>query len=252
MKFSNQESLPFVSSLINKIICAETKTRLDHSITEICDLLSVSYYIFTHVKLESLSAPQVTTLSNARTWLVSYDEGRLRSHDPLLRYIASSTIPARWIDLRAQSTYNDKLSADAFDHAHRHGLTDGLIIPCRSCDGYGGLSFAGPELSDAALRDRLNLYGPLLANHLLENFRRISADTRDPADSPPETLTSREAECLLWAGEGKTAWEISQILSIAERTVVFHLTNATTKLKASSRQHAVSKAILSGVLRPRI
>ena len=215
-------------------------------------MLSVSFYIFTHIKLESLSAPHVTILSNAQAWRESYNDSILRSHDPLLRYIADSTIPATWSCLRAQPGYSDQRSRNAFDHAHRHGLTDGVTIPCRSSDSYAGLSFAGPELSDSGLRDRLSLYGPILANHLLDNFRRIKAGTREPTRSASDELTLREAECLLWAGEGKTAWEISQILAIAERTVVFHLTNATTKLKASSRQHAVSKAILSGVLRPRI
>ncbi|MCC5977826.1 MAG: LuxR family transcriptional regulator, partial [Salinarimonas sp.] len=215
-------------------------------------MFSVSFYIFTHIKLESLSSPHVTTLSNAQTWKDSYDESKLRSNDPLLRYIASSTIPATWSHLRIQPAYSDRLSLSAFDHASSHGLTDGVTIPCRSCDGYAGLSFAGPEMCDDGLRDHLSLYGPILANHLLENFRRVSASASSPSQATADHLTGREAECLLWAGEGKTAWEISQILAIAERTVVFHLTNATSKLKASSRQHAVSKAILSGVLRPRV
>ena len=65
-------------------------------------------------------------------------------------------------------------------------------------------------------------------------------------------LTGRERECLLWAAEGKTAWEISQILAVSQRTVVFHLNNATTKLNATNRQHAVARAVARSLLTPQI
>ena len=73
-------------------------------------------------------------------------------------------------------------------------------------------------------------------------------------DIQPESsdvkLTPREIECLTWATEGKSSWEISQILGCSERTAIFHLTNAATKLGANNRYQAISKALLSGVLSP--
>ena len=38
------------------------------------------------------------------------------------------------------------------------------------------------------------------------------------------------------------------ILSISERTVGFHLTNAATKLQANNRTHAVSIALKKGLI----
>jgi LuxR family quorum-sensing transcriptional regulator LasR len=49
---------------------------------------------------------------------------------------------------------------------------------------------------------------------------------------------------------GKTSWEIGRLLSVAERTVVFHLQNATQKLGVSGRQAAVARAIVSGLITP--
>lgn len=63
-------------------------------------------------------------------------------------------------------------------------------------------------------------------------------------------LTSREIECLTWATEGKSAWEIAHILGCSERTVTFHLNNATSKLKCTNRYQAIAKAILTGVIVP--
>ena len=64
-------------------------------------------------------------------------------------------------------------------------------------------------------------------------------------------LTERELECVFWACEGKTAWEMAQIVGVAERTINFHLTSVIKKLGASNRQHAVAKAVMYGLVKPR-
>src|SRR4051812_40729186 len=43
------------------------------------------------------------------------------------------------------------------------------------------------------------------------------------------SLTSKETECLKWCKEGKTNWEIGEIISISEKTVEFHLSNTIRK-----------------------
>jgi len=83
-----------------------------------------------------------------------------------------------------------------------------------------------------------------LAIHLHEAVRRI-IQIKEILPAPPN-LTRREKECLLWAAKGQTSWETSQILGIAERTVIFHLQNAGTKLDTTSRQQTVARAISTG------
>ena len=60
---------------------------------------------------------------------------------------------------------------------------------------------------------------------------------------PLPALTPRELECLQWAAEGKTSWEIGRLLRISERTAIFHLNNASRKLGVCSRQAAVARAV---------
>ena len=70
---------------------------------------------------------------------------------------------------------------------------------------------------------------------------------------PPPTydvpLTPRELEALRWTMEGKTAWEVGEILGITEQTAVRHLNNATRKLDCVNKHHAVVKAMRLGLLR---
>jgi len=61
-------------------------------------------------------------------------------------------------------------------------------------------------------------------------------------------ISKRERECLQWASQGKTSWEISQILGVTESTVIYHLRNATRKLNAANRLHAVAKALKASII----
>lgn len=61
-------------------------------------------------------------------------------------------------------------------------------------------------------------------------------------------LTKREHDCLYWAAQGKTSWEIGQILGICERTVNFHIANSCTKLAVHTRQAAIARALHTRLL----
>jgi DNA-binding CsgD family transcriptional regulator len=62
------------------------------------------------------------------------------------------------------------------------------------------------------------------------------------------SLTSQELECMRWCKEGKTNWEIGEILAISEKTVELHLTNAMRKLGAANRIAAVVQGIKEGLI----
>ncbi|NWP61276.1 helix-turn-helix transcriptional regulator, partial [Escherichia coli] len=58
----------------------------------------------------------------------------------------------------------------------------------------------------------------------------------------------RELECLRWVSLGKTAWETATIMGRSQRTVEFHLINATRKLSASNKIHAAVIAVRTGLI----
>lgn len=64
-----------------------------------------------------------------------------------------------------------------------------------------------------------------------------------------DPLTRREAQVLLWAAEGKTAWEAGMILGIQEGTAAAHLASARAKLRASNLPHLITRAFVQGILR---
>jgi DNA-binding CsgD family transcriptional regulator len=65
----------------------------------------------------------------------------------------------------------------------------------------------------------------------------------EPVPAAAHSLTLREREVLWWAAQGKSAWEIGEILHIAKRTVDQHTQNAVRKLGAVNRTQAVAMAL---------
>lgn len=61
-------------------------------------------------------------------------------------------------------------------------------------------------------------------------------------------LTTRETDCLQWAAAGKTSLETGIILGLSPHTVNQYLSEATLKLKAVNRTHAVTKAVRLGLI----
>ena len=86
----------------------------------------------------------------------------------------------------------------------------------------------------------------LLAAHALTAADRLLGPKIDQGDLPK--LTKRELDVLSWTAQGKTAWEVSVILGMSEKTVNFHLGNAMRKLGVSSKHQAVLKCVAAGLL----
>lgn len=63
------------------------------------------------------------------------------------------------------------------------------------------------------------------------------------------SLTRRELEILSWIEQGKTYWEISQILCISENTVKFHVKNIYEKLDVKNKTQAIAMAYANGILK---
>jgi LuxR family quorum sensing-dependent transcriptional regulator len=61
-------------------------------------------------------------------------------------------------------------------------------------------------------------------------------------------LTPREREVLAWVAQGKSAWEIGEILDITKRTVDEHAQTAVRKLGAVNRTHAVAIAVREHII----
>lgn len=80
---------------------------------------------------------------------------------------------------------------------------------------------------------------PMLANRILNEFRRLSTPTPSATHSPLlEPLTARERQVLDLVARGASDREIAQELVISVYTVKAHMRSILHKLQVSSRQQA--------------
>jgi len=132
----------------------------------------------------------------------------------------------------------------------RAGLGNGLVVPlspAQGCHCSSTVFAAKRGREGTAVLAEATHRVHVLATYFHQRVRQ-ALDQRPSAR--PNLLTPRERECLLWAAGGKTAWETSRILKIAERTVKFHLANASRRLDTANTAHAVARAILCGEFSP--
>jgi DNA-binding CsgD family transcriptional regulator len=108
-------------------------------------------------------------------------------------------------------------------------------------------AIADPEREDWADLVEQSRYKLLVQAH---QFQRVAFEKLMPAAEGDNgaRLTSREAECLSWTGQGRSYGETARMLSVSVDTVRLHLRTACNKLGAVNRAHAVAKAIYLGLI----
>jgi len=109
---------------------------------------------------------------------------------------------------------------------------------------FGYLVLGVLQQSQRALSDMIEGIGwfwLIIIPYIYQAYRRNTVDAKPK-------LTKREIECMRWVSEGKTSWEISQILNISERTANFHIANYIEKTGSINRQQAITKCLLQGHL----
>ena len=180
-------------------------------------------------------------------WEKRYQAKRYIHIDPVIRYIRGMSDPFLWREAVDAAGKTD--GRVVIGEARDFGLNDGFCVPFHQIDGTeAGVSFGGARFN-LSHDERAGLH--LLAIYAMSTAKAIVRRHAEPSKNAVAEagLTAREIECLKWSAIGKTAWEISVILSISLRTVEGHLANAACKLGTVSRVHCVAEALRRGIIR---
>jgi LuxR family quorum sensing-dependent transcriptional regulator len=174
-------------------------------------------------------------------WIKIYLEERYVHDDPTIRHCKRVVYPFAWKDA-PHDPEREPRAAELIQRAGDFGLANGLWVPIPSPTGCeGGVWLGGPHC-DLTARSSPAIH--LMALYAFERIRSLLA----LPEIPRPCLTVREREVLTWVAQGKSAWEIGEILNIAKRTVDEHVQTAGRKLGASNRTQAVALALRHRVL----
>ena len=191
-----------------------------------------------------------TTRTNyGEDWISHYDLENYYFVDPILQRTPMEHLPFRWSDV-AEGVELNRKQHKMLSEARDAGMVSGVTIPLHGPnEGISALNLAGeiPERELGRLwgEFKADLFTAAIFTHDL-----VLAEAMAPNPLADVRLGPRERECLLWTAQGKTTWEISQILSISEDTVRSYLRGASEKLGVNSKHHAAIKAVTAGLINP--
>lgn len=174
-------------------------------------------------------------------WTERYRARGHIAHDPTVQMLFDTRKPFTWREAadRFRSEPGERLQSEVAEFT---GAAEGLVIPIHDRLGEtAAVILSGPQL-DLAPEAR-----PVL--HLASVY--FSSVGRDLLHEPTEEtcpLTERQRECLRWVMDGKSDWEIGEILTISERTAHNHVEAAKRVLDVGTRTQAVVQAWRRGWL----
>lgn len=201
---------------------------------------------FAYLNISGGSAPWYFETNYPTEWVQHYQTQGYAAVDVVPLESRRSALPFHWRTALARPEYGNK-AQQVFNESAAFGIHDGYSVPIHSAQGVALMSMSVDDSSLFTPSAR----GELYALHLMALHFHLSCERSIAASPPPLIhLTEREREVLCWAAKGKTGWEIGQILHLAERTITYHVENAKAKLGASSRGHAIVKAITLGLIPP--
>jgi len=118
----------------------------------------------------------------------------------------------------------------------------GIAFPVYDERGHGALVlFTG---SDIELDDR----SLALVHARCFSLFEVSAAARNLASEHAVSVSKRERECLSLTANGHTSEEIAAMLGLSVHTTNQHIGRIVEKLNATSRMHAVAKALRLGLI----
>lgn len=175
-------------------------------------------------------------------WARHYEKSNYHLIDPVVRQMHAGVMPFFWNSIR-RDRHTTAAQRRLFAEAADFHINSGFTVPIH--DGKGGVaavSLASAQNPKALMREmKTHLNSIHLATLYLHVHARQKLESTIEIERPH--LSPREVACLQWVALGKTMWDISEILGISRRTVVFHLENARYKLNAVTLPQAVAIAL---------
>jgi DNA-binding CsgD family transcriptional regulator len=166
--------------------------------------------------------------------------------DPVMQHCKRQSMPIIW----SQKTYVAQGLGEKWEEQARYGYGNGIALALHMPEGrhfFLGVDRDQPVPMHAGELTRVVADLQLFAVHAQDAALRILTPGVSEPGKP--SLTPRELETLRWTMEGKTAWEVGNVLGITERTAALHVNNATHKLGCVNKHQAVLKALRLGLIR---
>jgi len=193
------------------------------------------------------SLPEFFLSTWSPEFVEEYFAERLALTDPSVDAARTAIRPVLWSDLHARYRAEGRTTRH-FDLTRSNGFPEGFAIPVHGPNGYHGLVTVAGETADLSPRSVTALH--LMSLYLHQRLMELMApELMLPPDDLPR-LSPGEVECIKWLIAGKSDWEMSEILNIAEATAHWRIERAKQKFGVKTRAQLTALAVHYGFVRP--
>jgi DNA-binding CsgD family transcriptional regulator len=234
---------PIDASVFEYIECIQALSDPARICGVLHDFLSrsgIEYFAFAAAKRTAAGAAWSLTGGRPHLdWMKRYFEEDYARCDPVLAVLGRSVERVSWRSVYARPGLSPRQQQMKYEMAG-FGIGDGITIALPGSETRTAL-FSGFRI-DPDRRASVALHAAALFTQ--QRLGKLAGET-----APAAALSAREAECLCWAAQGKTDWEIGEILKLSESTVHWYIESAKRKLGVSTRIQAVVGAFYRGAIR---
>ena len=180
-------------------------------------------------------------------WADHYFEQRYDRIDPVVARAITDVLPFSW-SVTDRAADLSRKQVRFLKEAGEFGIVCGFTTPIHDRQGkVATLTFAS-EGNDADFLRTVEQNRHVIHLMAIYFHAHVRQGLQNSTYSKRCSLSPREIDCLQWAARGKSSGDISDILTISRRTVIFHLENAKRKLEVASLQQAIVRALLEDII----
>lgn len=178
-------------------------------------------------------------------WYKRYTTRNYVQYDPIAQNCFATINPFLWQDVTDSVEIEGKAKS-VMDDATEFDMREGFVVPIFDSGGFqAAVTMAGRKLDFPLEASPAIHLMAIYAHAKIRQLVHAALENRKGQSSATclNPLTEREREILKWTAMGKTAWEISRILCISQRTVEDHLFHVRCKLDTATSTQAVVEAL---------
>lgn len=240
-------SLRLAEDFIALVDSAGSAEDLARVMAEITRKLGFQHFALSHhVDVIRAASAGLRLHNYPARWADYYDRRGLGVSDPVHRASHVTSVGFPWSRI-PQMIPLTTLDREVLALGRAEGIGDGFTVPAHvPGEARGSCSFANE--SGRPLPISMLPLAQLAGAFAFEAARRLFVPRGYQVGPPSAQLTDRQRDCVMWAGRGKTDWEIGHILGVKEDTVKRHMKQALERFGAPKRTILVIRALFDGAL----
>lgn len=216
----------------------------------------ITHILYVYCRGYENTADDTILLSTMPQWWIDvYQERGYARFDPFFKYCCTTYETVKTgVEYYEDYDYLTQEERDLIKEASETGFTAGASFTMRRMG--LGKDFGGWNLGTSLKRhefdklydekgDTLRIVGMYMHERLNIQLKKDQEETKKYQS---QTLSQRQIDCLKLLAEGKRIKQIAEILHIQPITVDHHLKMARESLQATTREQAIARAIIKGLI----